>query len=100
MNADENGCCVGVLTFELRLEHSHSLKDKRQVVKSLKDRLRARFNVAVAEIAEQEMWQRAIVAAVTVSGDQKAAEEVLQRVEEDAAGVLGPMLVRAELEWM
>jgi uncharacterized protein len=91
---------VGILTFELRLEHSHSLKDKRQVVKSLKDRLRARFNVAVAEIDLQEMWQRAIVSAVTISGDQKAAEEVLQRVEKDAAGILGPMLVRAEVEWM
>jgi uncharacterized protein len=100
MNADQHECRVGVLTFELRLEHSHSLKDKRQVVKSLKDRLRARFNVAVAEIGSQETWQRAVVAAVTVSGDQKAAEEVLQRVEEDAAGMLGPMLVRAEVEWM
>jgi uncharacterized protein YlxP (DUF503 family) len=91
---------VGILTFELRLEHSHSLKDKRQVVKSLKDRLRARFNVAVAEIDLQEIWQRAIVSAVTISGDRKTAEEVLQRVEEDAAGILGPMLVRAEVEWM
>ncbi len=91
---------VGVLTFELRLEHSHSLKDKRQVVKSLKDRLRSRFNVAVAEIWEQEMWQRAIVAAVTISSDQKAAEEALQRVEDDASGMLGPMLVRADVEWM
>jgi hypothetical protein len=91
---------VGVLTFELRLEHSHSLKDKRQVVKSLKDRLRARFNVAVAEVGEQEMWQRAIVSAVTVSSDRRVAEEVLQRVEEDASGMLGPMLVRTELEWM
>jgi hypothetical protein len=91
---------VGVLTFELRLEHSHSLKDKRQVVKGLKDRLRARFNVAVAEIGEQEMWQRAIVAAVTISSDQKTAEEALQRVEEDASGILGPMLVRSEVEWM
>jgi uncharacterized protein YlxP (DUF503 family) len=91
---------VGVLTFELRLEHSHSLKDKRQVVKSLKDRLRSRFNVAVAEIGEQEMWQRAIVSAVTVSGDRKAAEETLQRVEEDASGILGPMLVRVDVEWI
>jgi uncharacterized protein YlxP (DUF503 family) len=91
---------VGVLTFELRLEHSHSLKDKRQVVKSLKDRLRSRFNVAVAEVGEQELWQRAIVAAVTVSSDQKAAEEALQRVEQDASGLLGPMLVRAEVEWL
>jgi uncharacterized protein YlxP (DUF503 family) len=91
---------VGVLTFELRLEHSHSLKDKRQVVKSLKDRLRSRFNVAVAEIDEQEMWQRAVIAAVTVSGDRRSAEESLQRVEEDASGLLGPMIVRTETEWL
>jgi uncharacterized protein YlxP (DUF503 family) len=91
---------VGVLTFELRLEHAHSLKDKRQVVKSLKDRLRARFNVAVAEIGEQEKWQHAIVAAVTISESQKTAEEALQRVEEDASGILGPLLVRTQLEWM
>ena len=91
---------VGVLTFELRLEHSHSLKDKRQVVKSLKDRLRARFNVTVAETGEQEMWQRAIVTAATVSSDRKAAEETLQRVEEDASGILGPMLVRVDVEWI
>jgi uncharacterized protein YlxP (DUF503 family) len=91
---------VGLLTFEIRLEHSHSLKDKRQVVKSLKDRLRARFNVAVAETGEQEMWQRAIVSAVTVSSDQKTAEESLQRVEADASGLLGPMLVRSDVEWL
>jgi uncharacterized protein len=90
---------VGLLTFEIRIEHSHSLKDKRQVVKSLKDRLRSRFNVAVAETGEQEMWQRAIVSAVTVSSDRKAAEESLQRVEADASGLLGPMLVRSEVEW-
>lgn len=100
MNADESRCFVGLLTVELRLEHSHSLKDKRQVVKSLKDRLRSRFNVTVSETGLQEMWQRGILSVVTVSGEQKAAEEVLQRVEEDAAGVLGPMLVRTELEWM
>jgi uncharacterized protein YlxP (DUF503 family) len=100
MTTDESRCCIGLLTFELRLEHSHSLKDKRQVVKSLKDRLRSRFNVAVSETGLQEMWQRGIVAVVTVSGDRKSAEEVLQRVEEDASGMLGPMLVRTELEWM
>jgi uncharacterized protein YlxP (DUF503 family) len=91
---------VGLLTFELRLDHAHSLKDKRQVVKSLKDRLRSRFNVAVAETGEQEMWQRAMISAVTVSSDRRAAEEALQRVEEDASGMLGPMLVRSGVEWL
>ncbi len=91
---------LGVVTFELRMDHAHSLKDKRQVVKSLKDRLRSHFNVAVAEIDFQDLWQRSVVAAVTISADRKAAEEALQRVEEAASELLGPMLVRAEVEWI
>jgi uncharacterized protein len=91
---------IGVLTLELRLEESHSLKDKRHVVKSLKDRLRHRFNVAVAEIDFQDLWQRSVVAAVTVSGDHGHAESVLQSVEQEAANMLGPMLVTAHVEWL
>ena len=71
---------VGVLTLELRLENSHSLKEKRHVVESLKARLRNKFNVAVAEIDHQDLWQRAAVAAVTVSSDHIHAEKVLQSV--------------------
>jgi len=92
--------CVGVLMFELRLEESHSLKDKRHYVKSLKDRLRSKFNVAVAEIDHQDLWQRGVVAVVTVSGDRAHAEQVLQNVERDAAGLLGPVLVGVTTEWL
>jgi len=91
---------IGVLTLELRLEESHSLKDKRHVVKGLKDRLRRRFNVAVAEIGYQDLWQRALVAAVTVSNERSHAEQVLQSVERDAADVLGGTLVETTLEWL
>ncbi|MBI1789714.1 MAG: DUF503 domain-containing protein [Acidobacteria bacterium] len=91
---------IGVLTLELRLENSHSLKDKRQVVKSLKDRLRHKFNVAVAEIDHQESWQRALVAAVTVSPDQAYAAQLLQSVEEETALQVGPALVGATVEWL
>jgi uncharacterized protein len=91
---------IGVLTLELRLEESHSLKDKRHVVKGLKDRLRHRFNVAVAEIDYQDLWQRSVVAAVTVSGDRAHAESVLQSVERDAADMLGATLVSATLDWL
>jgi uncharacterized protein len=91
---------VGVITFELRLEESHSLKDKRHFVKSLKDRLRSKFNVSVAEIGYQDLWQRGLVAAVTVSSDQVRAEQVLQNVERDAALLLGPLLVSANIEWL
>ena len=72
---------IGVITFELRIDDAHSLKDKRHC---------AKFNVAVAEIGEQDVWQRGLVACVTVSPDQKYAEELLQAVEREAAALLGP----------
>ena len=91
---------VGVLTLELRLPDAHSLKDKRHTVKSLKDRLRVKHNVAVAEIGYLDLWQRALISVVTVSGDRTHAENVLQAAERDAAGLLGPALVEATLEWI
>ena len=80
---------IGVLTLEIQIEHSHSLKEKRHVVKSLKDRLRERFNVSVAEIDFLDSWQHSVIAAVTVSNDRVRAEQVLQAVEVHAAS-LGP----------
>ena len=91
---------IGVLTLELRLETSHSLKDKRQVVASLKDRLRHKFNVSVAEIDHQDLWQRATLAAVTVASDHVHAEKVLLGVEEEAADQVGGALVSANVEWI
>jgi uncharacterized protein YlxP (DUF503 family) len=91
---------IGVLTLELRLEDSHSLKEKRHVVASLKDRLRHKFNVSVAEIDHQDLWQRATLAAVTVSSDHVQAEKVLLGVEEEAAGQLGGALVASNVEWI
>jgi uncharacterized protein YlxP (DUF503 family) len=91
---------IGVLTLELRLESSHSLKEKRHVVQSLKDRLRHKFNVSVAEIDHQDLWQRSTIAAVTVSSARENAEKVLRSVEEEAAGMLGAALVDAAVEWI
>jgi len=91
---------IGVLTLELRIEHAHSLKEKRQVVKSLKDRLRHKFNVSVAEIDYQDLWQRALVAAVTVASDHAHGERVLQTVEQEAAELLGRQLVGVNVEWI
>ncbi|HSW49626.1 MAG TPA: DUF503 domain-containing protein, partial [Bryobacteraceae bacterium] len=87
-------------TLELRLEHSRSLKDKRHVVRGLKDRLRQKFNVSVAEIDFQDLWQRALVAAVTVSPDHEYARRLLEAVEKEASSLLGADLVDAQVEWM
>lgn len=91
---------IGVLTLELRLENSHSLKEKRHVVKGLRDRLHNKFNVSVAEIDCQDLWQRAVLAAVTVCSDRVQAEKVLQSVERETASLLGPALAGVTLEWM
>jgi uncharacterized protein len=91
---------IGVIILELRLDDAHSLKDKRHYVRSLKDRLRGKFNVAVAEIDYQDLWQRGLIACVTVSASKPHAEQVLQNVEREAASVLGPLLVDVTTEWL
>ena len=91
---------VGVLTLELRIEHAHSLKEKRHVVKSLKDRLRHKFNVSVAEIDDQDLHNSSVIAVATVSPSRSFAEKVLESVEAEAASQLGPMLLRAGTEWL
>ena len=91
---------VALLEVELFIPFAHSLKEKRHVVKSLKDRLRHRYNVSVAEIDGQESWQRSVIAAVTVSSSRAYAQQVLQAVEDDAAGLLGAMLISAFVDWV
>ena len=91
---------IGVLTLELKIEGAHSLKEKRHVVKSLKDRLRHKFNISIAEIDYQDVWQHALVSAVTVSSSHVHAESVLQSVENEAAHILGAALVSTTLEWI
>jgi hypothetical protein len=91
---------VGVLTMELRIEHAHSLKEKRHVVKSLKEKLRRKFNVSVAEIDDMDLHNSAVVAVAVLSASKDFATKVLQAVEEESAAQLGPMLIRVEVDWL
>ena len=91
---------IGVLTLEIYVEHSRSLKDKRHVIKSLKDRLRDRFNVSVAEIAHLDSWQSSLVSVVTVSNDRVFAEKLLQAAEKHSAELLGGSLTDSVVEWI
>jgi len=91
---------VGVLTLELRIEHAHSLKEKRHVVKGLKERLRNKFNVSVAEIDDMDLHNSAVLAVATVSPSRPFAEKVLQAAEREAIDIVGPMLIRVEVDWL
>lgn len=81
---------VGVVGWELQLFEPQSLKEKRRLVKSLKERLRGRFNLSVAETDHHDVWQRAEITACVVATDRRRAESVLDRadslVESEAAG--------------
>jgi hypothetical protein len=72
---------VGVSRLELHVPASGSLKSKRHVVKGLVGGLRAKFNVAVAEVDHQDLWQRTALGVTCVSGSFAHAEEMLQEVE-------------------
>lgn len=73
---------VGVLTVELIIPESNSLKDKRQVIKSLLDGIRNRYNVSAAELDALDSWRRAVIGAACISNDRKVANTVLNRVLE------------------
>jgi uncharacterized protein YlxP (DUF503 family) len=78
---------IAFLTLELHIEAAHSLKDRRQVVRSLKDRLRTSFNVAVSELDSAELWNRATLGVVSVSHSRDYLDGLMKNVESAATRI-------------
>ena len=78
---------IAFLTLELRMEAAHSLKDKRQVTRSLKDRLRSSFNVAVAELDPSLLWNQATIGVVSVSHSRDYLDGLIKNVERAATRI-------------
>jgi uncharacterized protein len=92
---------IATLTLELAIEHAQSLKDRRQVVRSLKDKLRHGFNISVAELDEAVVWNRATLGIAAISGSPSYLAGQLREVEEAArrlAAGLGAEIVDSFLE--
>jgi uncharacterized protein YlxP (DUF503 family) len=75
---------VAQLTLELRIEHAQSLKDRRQVVRSMKDQLRQSFNISVAEMDEAVTWQSATLGIVAISSSRSYVHQLVEEVERAA----------------
>jgi uncharacterized protein YlxP (DUF503 family) len=75
---------VATLTIELHIEHARSLKDRRQVVRSLKDKLRHGFNISVAEMDEGIMWNRATIGVSAISSSRDYLNGQMHQVEQAA----------------
>jgi len=95
---DKQEPVIGLLTIELHFPEFHSLKEKRMVVKAIKDRLRSRFNAAVAEIGYQDLWQRALLAAVSISGERRVLESLLEAMARDVEQRHPPEWVQVAIE--
>src|SRR5271154_3285944 len=75
------------LTLELLIEQSHSLKDRRQVVRSLKEKLRHGFNISVAELDEAVTWQSATIGVTAISRSRDYLSGLMRQVEDAAARI-------------
>jgi uncharacterized protein YlxP (DUF503 family) len=73
---------VGLLTLELYLPEARSLKEKRMVIKSLKDRIKNKFNVSIAEVDANDLWQRSILGASCVANETVAVNKILNGVRD------------------
>jgi uncharacterized protein YlxP (DUF503 family) len=91
---------IGLLTLELHIPQSQSLKEKRQVIKSLLETTRNRFNVSISEVDHLDLWQRATIGAACVSKDQSFVDQVLNRVVQGFDGDPRVEVSRVELEFL
>ncbi|EFR32954.1 conserved hypothetical protein [Peptoniphilus harei ACS-146-V-Sch2b] len=71
---------IGICTCEIFIFNANSLKSKRSVVKSIIEKSKNKFNISIAEVGENDKWQKSIIAFSTISNDQKIVEETVEKV--------------------
>ena len=71
---------IGVCQLHLRIRENHSLKEKRHVIRKLIDRVRHRFNVAISEVDDNDLWQRAQIGICTVGNDRRFINSSLDKI--------------------
>jgi uncharacterized protein YlxP (DUF503 family) len=91
---------VGLCTVELYLPDSQSLKAKRQVLLSVKDRVRDRFNVSIAEVGDQDLWQKAVLGIACVANERKHVNQVLDQVVNLIRSVPMVDLIQCHIEFL
>ena len=92
------GIVVGLCTVELFIPESQSLKDKRQVLLSLKDRLREKFNLSVAEVDGQDLWQKAVLGLVCVANEGRYVNQVCDQALNLIRNVPAVEIVQSRVE--
>jgi uncharacterized protein YlxP (DUF503 family) len=73
---------VAIGTFEMHFPEVHSLKEKRQILRSLLDRVRAKFNASIAEVGNNDLWQRGTVGVAIVANDRVLLEQMAHKIDD------------------
>lgn len=89
---------VGLLTLDLHIFESHSLKEKRFVVKSLIDRIKNKFNVSVAEVDANDLWQRSIIGIAFVSNETVMVNKVFEQIKNLVVSIHSVELLDSQME--
>src|ERR1700744_6339520 len=90
---------IAQLTLEIRIEQSRSLKDRRQVVRSLKDKLRQGFNISVAEMDEAVTWQSATIGVTAISRSRDYLTGLMRQVEDAAVRICNDLGAQVADSW-
>lgn len=91
---------IGLLSMEIFLPYSHSLKEKRQVITAFKERIRKKFNVAIAELDFLDKWQRARLGFITLNNERLPVEQVLEKIVAEAERNLEGEILRTEVRYL
>jgi uncharacterized protein YlxP (DUF503 family) len=91
---------VGFLSLEIYFPYSHSLKEKRKIMKSFRDRVKNKFNVAFAELDYQDKWQRTRIGIVTLNSQKKPVDSLLNKIMSDAEENIDGEIINSQILYL
>jgi uncharacterized protein YlxP (DUF503 family) len=91
---------IGIMTLDLFTENSHSLKEKRHIVSSMKEKLKNRFNISIIESNHQDLWQKIQMTIVMAANRKVMAEKVFNQIEEQIFLNYGVQIVHIKKEYL
>ena len=91
---------IGLLSLEIYLPFSHSLKEKRKRLVSIKDRLKSKYNVAFSEIDYHEKWQRTLIGVVTLNNQKIIVEKTLNKIIDEVQELVDGDIIQTTIKFL
>ena len=91
---------VGICTIEIHLPGAHSLKEKRRVLRSLKDRLRSKHNISIAEVDDQDLWQKAVIGLAAVSIGRVPLERLFEAIRSEVRSQISGEIIEFQIDYV